>query len=116
MSRFSFVTSKPLVENYVRKRPENYSKKRPAYLTDSADTPRLLAPGDEVNPVAWVGQANGPDLQPRRLALPPLESREPLFDPFVRPTKKRAMNSSIKDLQDLSILKQYLSTEGPDQF
>ncbi|RXH78523.1 hypothetical protein DVH24_002041 [Malus domestica] len=62
MSQFSFVTLKPLVENYVRKHPENYSKKRPAYLTDSADTPRLLAPGDEVNPVAWAGQANGPDL------------------------------------------------------
>lgn len=47
MSQFSFVTPKPLQENYVRKRPENYSKKRPAYLTDFADTPRLLAPGDE---------------------------------------------------------------------
>ncbi|KAB2599977.1 hypothetical protein D8674_010248 [Pyrus ussuriensis x Pyrus communis] len=44
---FLFVTPKPLQENYVRKHPKNYSKKHPAYLTNSADTPRLLAPGDE---------------------------------------------------------------------
>lgn len=47
MSQFSFVTPKPLQENYVRKRSDNYSKKHTAHLTDSADTPRLLAPGEE---------------------------------------------------------------------
>lgn len=63
------------------------------------DTKLIVLSLFAVNSVAWVSPTNGPDLQPRWLALPPLESREPLFDPFVRPTKKRATNSSIKDLQ-----------------
>lgn len=116
MSQFSFVTPKPLQENYVRKRSDNYSKKHTAHLTDSADTPRLLAPGEEINSVACVGPVDGPELQPRRLALPPPEAREPLFDPSVRPTKKRATRTpSSKTYKADPNISMESSPERPDQ-
>ncbi|VVA27946.1 Hypothetical predicted protein [Prunus dulcis] len=89
MSQFSFQTPKPLQEDYVRKRPDNYVKKRPAHLTASSAAKRLLEPGAEVSPIAWVGPDDSPDLQLGRPACSPY-SQAPLFDPFVRPTKKRA--------------------------
>lgn len=42
-----------------------------------------------VSPIAWVGPDDSADLQLGRPACSPY-SQAPLFDPFVRPTKKRA--------------------------